>query len=340
MLTSGARDIPERQQTLRAAIDWSHSLLAESEQRLFRRMAVFAGGCTFADVEAVCADSGEFVLDELESLVDKALVQADVHGDRLWMLQTIGEYARERLEAAGETREVVLRHARRYAEPRGRSATASRAPIRSVPSNGALAEEGNLQAALDALQATAKDGDAAAPEAGLQMCGDLWLYWHIRGKNLTSREYATAFLDADTGRSPTEGRAGGRLHSRAWRQTCWVSSSGRTTSGQRRIASPPECGRARLCIAALCQGVGLIRFDLEAGLGWTRDSIERSREPSASRGPRRLPQHSTASSTPSRATSTPPTRGTHRRSRSSAESATRKEPAVARRPRRVGIRLR
>ena len=115
VLTSGSRDIPERQQTLRATIDWSHSLLAESEQRLFRRMAVFAGGCTLADVEAVCADPGESILDELESLVEKALVQADGQGDRLRMLQTIGEYARERLEAAGETGDVALRHARRYA---------------------------------------------------------------------------------------------------------------------------------------------------------------------------------------------------------------------------------
>ena len=104
VLTSGARDVPERQQTLRATIDWSHSLLEDAEQRLFRRLAVFAGGCTFADVEAVCADPGETILDELESLVDKALVQTDGQGDRLRMLQTIGEYARERLEAAGETR--------------------------------------------------------------------------------------------------------------------------------------------------------------------------------------------------------------------------------------------
>src|SRR5439155_12718817 len=58
LLTSGPRDRPERQQTLRATIDWSHSLLTDSEQRLFRRMAVFAGGCTFVDAEAVCGDTG------------------------------------------------------------------------------------------------------------------------------------------------------------------------------------------------------------------------------------------------------------------------------------------
>src|SRR5207244_8368716 len=90
VLTSGSRDSPERQQTLRATIDWSHSLLGESEQRLFRRMALFAGGCTLADLEAVCSEPGETVLDELESLVDKALVQTNGLGDRLRMLQTSG----------------------------------------------------------------------------------------------------------------------------------------------------------------------------------------------------------------------------------------------------------
>ena len=153
MLTSGPRDVPERQQTLRAAIDWSHSLLEEPEQRLFRRLAVFAGGCTFADVEAVCADPGETVLDELESLLDKALVQTDGQGDRLRMLQTIGEYARERLEAAGETDEVALRHARRYAAL-GREI---RDGIEGTDQIGSLergiAEDGNLQAALDTLLA-------------------------------------------------------------------------------------------------------------------------------------------------------------------------------------------
>ena len=237
VLTSGARDTPERQQTLRATIDWSHSLLEEPEQRLFRRMAVFAGGCTFADVEAVCAESGEAVLDELESLVDKALLQTDGQGDRLRMLQTIGEYASERLEAAGETRELALRHARRYAEL-GREI---RDGLEGTDQIGSLergiTEDANLQAALDALVARARDGDPTAREEGLQMCGDLWLYWHIRGKNLTAREYAASFLDTDTAALP---RWGGRAHLslRDWRRTCWVRSSGRTRSGPRRIASP------------------------------------------------------------------------------------------------------
>ena len=121
-------------------------------------MAVFAGGCTFADLEAVCADPGETVLDELESLVDKALVQTDGQGDRLRMLQTIGEYARERLDSAGETRDVALRHARRYAA----LAQEIRDGIEGTDQIGSLergiAEEGNLQAALDTLLAAAQRG--------------------------------------------------------------------------------------------------------------------------------------------------------------------------------------
>ena len=277
VLTSGPRDIPERQQTLRATIDWSHSLLSESEQRLFRRMAVFAGGCAFADVEAVCAEPGETILDELESLVDKALVQTDTQGDRLRMLQTIGEYARERLEAAGETRDVALRHARRYAE----LAREIRDGIESTDQIGSvergIAEEGNLQAALDTLLATAKDGDAAACEDGLQLCGDLYLYWHIRGKNITAREHAAAFLDADAGRSPAVGRAGALL---AAGLASWVMGQFERAIDEcaeaYRIAA--ELGAEReLCIIAFTRGIALIGFDLEAGLRLTSEAIERSR---------------------------------------------------------------
>ena len=278
VLTSGPRDSPERQQTLRATIDWSHSLLTASEQRLFRRMAVFAGGCAFADFEAVCADHGESVLDELESLVDKALVQTDGQGDRLGMLQTIGEYAAERLEAAGETREVALKHARRYAAlvREIRDGLEGTDQIGSLERG--LADDSNIQAALDTLLAATDDGDAAAAEDGLQLCGDLWLYWHIRGKNLTAREYAASFLAADGDRAPTVGRAGALLTAglasdmlgeieRAYEE--WAEAY--------RIAA--ECAADReLCISAFCQGVALIGFDLEAGLGWTSEGIERSRD--------------------------------------------------------------
>jgi tetratricopeptide (TPR) repeat protein len=277
VLTSGARDTPERQQALRATIDWSHSLLDEKEQRLFRRIAVFAGGCTLADLEAVCADLSESVLDELESLVDKALVQADGQGERLRMLQTIGEFARERLEASGEAGEILLRHARRYTaraqEIRGGIEGADQ--VRSLERG--IAEEGNLQAALNTLLAGALDGDAAASEEGMQLCGDLWMYWHIRGKHLTAREYAASFLDADVGGSPTAGRAGALITAGL---ASWALGQFERTNDQwaeaYRIAA--ECDADReLCIGAFLQGFGLLGSDLEAGLRWTSESIERSR---------------------------------------------------------------
>jgi predicted ATPase len=187
LLTSGPRDIPQRQQTLRATIDWSHSLLTDSEQRLFRRMAVFAGGCSVEDVEYVCADPDETILDDLESLVDKALVQTDSQGNRLRMLQTIGDFAREHLESADETLEVALRHARRYAQLAQEIRDGIEGTDQTRSLERGIADEANIQAALDSLLAASANGDASACEDGLQQCGDLWLYWHIRGKNLTAR---------------------------------------------------------------------------------------------------------------------------------------------------------
>ena len=277
VLTSGPRDIPERQQTLRATIDWSHSLLEEPEQRLFRRMAVFAGGCTLADLEAVCAEPGETILDELESLVDKALVQADSQGGRLRVLQTIGEYARERLQDAGEASEVAMRHARRYAE----LAREIRDGIEGADQIGSvergIAEEGNLHAALDTLLRSATGGDPAASELGLQLSGDLWMYWHIRGKNLSAQEYAKSFLDAEAGRSPTVGRAGALL---TVGLGSWMSGQLERSRDEwaeaYRIAGDLEAGR-ELCLGAFVQALSLLGLDPQAGLRWTKDGIDRSR---------------------------------------------------------------
>src|SRR5439155_17377488 len=82
VLTTGQRDRPDRQQTLRATIDWSHSLLSGSEKRLFRRMSVFSSGCSLEGIEAVCSKDSGSVLDDLGSLVDKGLVQTTGSGDR------------------------------------------------------------------------------------------------------------------------------------------------------------------------------------------------------------------------------------------------------------------
>jgi predicted ATPase/class 3 adenylate cyclase len=277
LLTTGPRDLPERQQTLRGAIDWSHALLTGSEQRLFRRMAVFVGGCTFVDVEGVCAEPGDSALDDLESLVDKALIQVDAQHDRFRMLQTIAEYAAERLGASGEATEMARRHASRYAA----LARQIRDGIEGADQVGSLergvVDESNVQAALDTLLAAAREGDASACEAGLQLCGDLYMYWHIRGKNLTARDYALSFLAADIGGSPTVGRTGALATSGlAW----WVLGQNERANDTwleaHRIATAIQAERER-CVTAMLLGLGMIGFDLEAGLRFTAESIERSR---------------------------------------------------------------
>jgi predicted ATPase/Tfp pilus assembly protein PilF len=104
-LFRGARDVDARQQTLRAAIQWSYELLDEEEQRLFARLAVFAGGCTLEAAEEVT----DAELDVLESLVQKSLVRHA--GERFWMLETIRDYGLERLDESGETDALRRRHA-------------------------------------------------------------------------------------------------------------------------------------------------------------------------------------------------------------------------------------
>jgi tetratricopeptide (TPR) repeat protein len=109
------------------------------------------------------------------------------------------------------------------------------------------------------------------------MCGDLWLYWHIRGKNLTAREYTGSFLDADAAGSPTVGRAGALFTAGL---TSWaLGQLGRANDEWAEaylVATQVEADR-ELCIGAFLHGFGLLGFDLEAGLRRTTESIERSR---------------------------------------------------------------
>jgi predicted ATPase len=117
LLTAGPRDVPERQQTLRRTIEWSYDLLTAAEQRLFRRLSVFAGGCTLEAIEAVCnttEDLGVPVLEGVTSLVENSLLvqrSADDAEPRFGMLETFREYGRNRLIESGEADATARAHA-------------------------------------------------------------------------------------------------------------------------------------------------------------------------------------------------------------------------------------
>jgi predicted ATPase len=120
LLTGGARDLPSRQQTLRGTVDWSYGLLNAAEQTLFRRLSVFAGGCTLEGVEAVCDTKGDLgldILDGMASIVDKSLAQQVEQADtetRFRMLSTLREYALERLAESHDESATRRAHAAYY----------------------------------------------------------------------------------------------------------------------------------------------------------------------------------------------------------------------------------
>ena len=194
VLTDGARDLPPRHRTLRAAIAWSYELLDAGEQRLFRRLGVFVGGCTLEAAPAVCNADGVLPVDVtngIASLLDKSLLRlhAGAEGElRFVMLETIREYALERLAASGEMHVIRRRHAAYYlalaeeAEPQLRGAEQDRWLARLEM------EHNNLRAAL-AWAFGGGDG-----EVGLRLAGALGPFWYVRGYFSEGRTWLEAAL--------------------------------------------------------------------------------------------------------------------------------------------------
>jgi predicted ATPase len=206
VLSRGPRDLPERHQTLRATIDWSHSLLSEQEQVLFRQLAVFSGGFTLEGAEEICSNGTSImVLDELESLLEKGLVRHAGEEDRYFMLQTIKEYALEKLEAAGEVSGIKRNHASYFLEVAKRIHLGTQGHNQRERMEQADQEVNNIQRALEWALAMVEEGDKEAAELGLQICGELWMYWHIRGQHLSARGWIVSFLETSQGQRETPG---------------------------------------------------------------------------------------------------------------------------------------
>jgi predicted ATPase/class 3 adenylate cyclase len=190
----GGRDADPRQETLRATIEWSYELLSPEEQRLFARLAAFAGGCTLETAEEVARAD----LDTLQSLVDKSLVRRTQ--DRFWMLETIREYAAERLQESGEPDELRHRHAEHFlalAEEAEPHLPADRRQWFERLDH----EHDNLRTAFDWFESSSEIQDA------LRLAGALSRFWFTRGHLLEGRRRLDSALRADERPTPARAKA-------------------------------------------------------------------------------------------------------------------------------------
>jgi predicted ATPase/DNA-binding CsgD family transcriptional regulator len=196
MLTGGARDLPLRHRTLRSAIEWSYDLLSEAERRLFRRLSVFAGGCTVEAAEAVCGGGeGEGVdtLDLLSALFDKSLVKQETRGaePRLMMLETIKEYGLEKLAESGEEDEVRLKHVQYFLGKLETPASNQMQPGHTGWIDAIAREYDNYRAALNWLRSEAREELAGL---GLRLVAELFKFWYVRGPMSEGREWLTSMI--------------------------------------------------------------------------------------------------------------------------------------------------
>jgi predicted ATPase/class 3 adenylate cyclase len=191
-LLKGGRDADPRQHTLRATIEWSYELLTPEEKRLFSRLAVFRGGCRLESAEEVAEAS----LDRMQSLVDKSLCRH--RAERFWMLETIREYASERLEESGDAEEMHRRHAEHYlalaeeAEPHLRRDSIDWLDLLED-------EHDNLRAALDWLETVGER------ELVLQLAGAISRFWYLKSHLTEGQRRLESALRTDD--RPTPARA-------------------------------------------------------------------------------------------------------------------------------------
>ncbi len=206
LLSGGSRDLPERQQTLRGAIAWSHDLLDAADQRIFARFSIFAGGATLPAVEAVVFDplEGADSLDAMASLVDKSLVRQESEPDgepRFRMLGTIREFAMEKLTERGEADGIADRHAAWVLALVEAGAASVFGPEQKAILDRYEREHDNIRAALS--RAIARD----RAEMAMSIFAACWRFWQMRGYLAEAREHAERVLALKDSRAYPNARA-------------------------------------------------------------------------------------------------------------------------------------
>jgi predicted ATPase/class 3 adenylate cyclase len=212
LLVGGSRTLLPRQQTLRALIDWSYELLTEAEKALLRRLSVFAGGWTLEAAEEVCAgddvEDGE-VLDLLTGLVDKSLVlmETEEHSARYRLLETVRQYAGDRLSEGGGEAAVRPRHAAWFLALAEQAEPQLWGPNQGVWLSRLDAEHDNLRAVLAWYEWPPESSEAVAVETGLRLAGALRRFWSARGYLSEGRQWLGRVLEREGGGNPTDSAA-------------------------------------------------------------------------------------------------------------------------------------
>jgi predicted ATPase/DNA-binding XRE family transcriptional regulator len=197
---SGARDLPERQRTMRATLDWSHDLLEESEKELFGRLSVFAGGFTLEAAEEIGSspsDAPDDAIDLLGRLAEQSLVRVRLgdDGPRYGMLEPVRQYALEKLEESGEAEEVRRRHALYYLAFGERAGSELKGPDQPIWLKRLETELGNLRAAIGwAIE----HGEM---EVLARMAWSMWKLWWLHGYRNEGRRRMEEALAKGTGLS-------------------------------------------------------------------------------------------------------------------------------------------
>jgi predicted ATPase/DNA-binding CsgD family transcriptional regulator len=227
LLSRGERTAEPRHRSLRATLAWSHELLSEPEQLLFRRLSVFAGGWTLEAAEEVCSGEGigrDDVLDLISELVERSLVVAEAGDEevvRFRMLEPIRQYGQEFLEESGESEALRSRHAGYYlALTEGADAQVSERQLseaRPVAWLGQMeAEHANLRAALSwSLDEDAEEPDDRRVELGLRLAVALFWFWHTHAHQIEGQRYLERAASGRSDLTTTRLRAQA-LHGAAW----------------------------------------------------------------------------------------------------------------------------
>ena len=270
------RGAPGRHQTLGSTIGWSYDLLSEAEQRLMRRLAVFAGGFTVEAAEAVCGDAagvdGQPVFDLLASLANKSLVMpVPPRRERYRFLETIRRYALERLTRSGELETMRLRHLAFFQGFAERAAAGMGGAGQPAWLDQLSDDHDNLRAALDAGRGQDLDG-------WLAMVLALDRFWQIRGHHDEGRERIEEVLAASAGTAPSalRARALNAQAGLAWQQGDLTHARGRLESSLAMWRELDDRPGALSCLVNLAV-IAATQADWEAARGWNEQSLELAR---------------------------------------------------------------